>query len=74
MGFHEHYYCIESVGKLGGLALFWKEGVELEKICGDKNVAVSVIYSEPPSVTWMHACFLLYMVSQASMVGLVFGV
>ena len=46
MGFAKSF-CVESVGKAGGLALFWKLGVELEVVLSNKNCIVALIYSDP---------------------------
>ena len=46
-------FCVNSVGKAGGLALFWKLGVELEVIFSNNNVIASLIYSDPPATSWL---------------------
>ncbi len=47
------YFCIDCVGRAGGLALFWKMGVELEVVFANKNVVVSLVYSDPPNNPWL---------------------
>ena len=42
-------FCVEPVGKSGGLAIFWKAGMDLEMVYSDKNVIASLVYSDPPS-------------------------
>uniref|UniRef100_A0A2N9GPX3 Reverse transcriptase zinc-binding domain-containing protein n=1 Tax=Fagus sylvatica TaxID=28930 RepID=A0A2N9GPX3_FAGSY len=37
----------------GGLALFWKLGVELEIIFTNQNVMVALVYSDPPENVWL---------------------
>ena len=46
-------FCVNSVGKAGSLALFWKLGVELEVIFSNNNVITSLIYSDPPDTPWL---------------------
>uniref|UniRef100_A0A2N9ISI0 CCHC-type domain-containing protein n=1 Tax=Fagus sylvatica TaxID=28930 RepID=A0A2N9ISI0_FAGSY len=46
-------FCVNNVGKAGGLALFWKLGVELEVIFSNNNVIASLIYSDPPDTLWL---------------------
>ena len=41
-------FCVDSVGKSGGLALFWKMGVELEVVYFDNNLIVALVYSDLP--------------------------
>lgn len=38
---------------MAGLALFWKDGVELEIVLLDQNVIVALMYSDPPDSPWM---------------------
>ena len=47
------YFCVEAVGRDGGLALFWKKGVEIEVIYSNNNVIASLIYSNPPETAWL---------------------
>ena len=47
MGF-SFCFCVDSVGKLGGLVLFWKMGVELEVVYFDNNLIVALVYSDLP--------------------------
>ena len=46
-------FCVELVGKFGGLAIFWKAGMDLEIVYSDKNVIASLVYSNPPSSPWL---------------------
>ena len=46
-------FCVEPVGKSGGLAIFWKAGMDLEIVYSDKNVIASLVYSDPPSSPWL---------------------
>ncbi|KAF3951928.1 hypothetical protein CMV_022471 [Castanea mollissima] len=46
-------YCVDPVGKSGGLAIFWKAGVDLEIVYSNKNVIASLVYSDPPSSPWL---------------------
>jgi hypothetical protein len=52
LGFVE-CFCVEANGSAGGLALFWKKGVELEVVHSDHQVISALIYSDPPSSTWL---------------------
>jgi exonuclease III len=52
LGFVE-CFCVEANGSAGGLALFWKKGVELEVVHFDHQVISALIYSDPPSSTWL---------------------
>ena len=46
-------FSVDPVGKSGGLAIFWKDGVDLEIVYSDKNVIASLVYSDPPSSPWL---------------------
>jgi hypothetical protein len=52
MGFADCCY-VDSRGKAGGLALFWKVGVELEVVFSNKNAIVALIYSDPSECAWL---------------------
>jgi exonuclease III len=52
MGFAESF-CVDSFGKTGGLALFWKLGVELEVVFSNKNCIAALVYSDPPDNPWL---------------------
>ncbi len=52
MGFAKSF-CMENVGKAGGLALFWKLGVDLEMVLSNKNCIAALIYSNPPETPWL---------------------
>ena len=52
MGFSD-CFCVESVGKFGGLALFWKAGVELEMIFSNKYSIVALVFSDLSSSPWL---------------------
>ncbi len=45
--------CVDSRGKAGGLALYWKRGVELEVFFSNKNAIVALIYSDPSKCAWL---------------------
>ena len=36
-------YCVDAIGKAGGLALFWRMGVDLEVVFSDDNAIVALI-------------------------------
>nr|POF00550.1 putative ribonuclease h protein [Quercus suber] len=46
-------FCVDPIGKSGGLAIFWKAGVDLEIVYSDKNVIASLAYSNPLSSPWL---------------------
>ena len=48
-----NYYCVELVGRAGGLALFWSLGVELEVVYSNKNMITAFVYSDPPNSPWL---------------------
>jgi exonuclease III len=50
---YSYYFCVESLGKAGGLALLWKQGVDLEVVFSNKHIIASLIYSDPPDSPWM---------------------
>jgi hypothetical protein len=52
MGFVD-CFCEDSIGKAGGLALFWKLGVDLEVVFSNKYAIVTLIYSDPPDCVWL---------------------
>ena len=39
---------VDSVGIFGGLALFWRMGVDLEVVFFYENMIVALVYSDPP--------------------------
>ena len=41
-------WCVDLVGVSGGLAFFWRMGVDLEVVFSDKNMIVALVYSDPP--------------------------
>uniref|UniRef100_A0A2N9IMG3 CCHC-type domain-containing protein n=1 Tax=Fagus sylvatica TaxID=28930 RepID=A0A2N9IMG3_FAGSY len=45
--------ALVRVGKSGGLALFWKMGVELEVVYSDNNLIAALVYSDPPKNAWL---------------------
>uniref|UniRef100_A0A2N9ID60 Reverse transcriptase domain-containing protein n=1 Tax=Fagus sylvatica TaxID=28930 RepID=A0A2N9ID60_FAGSY len=47
MGF-SRFFGVDCVGKVGGLALFWKLGVDLEVVYSDNHVIAALVYSYPP--------------------------
>nr|POE54654.1 hypothetical protein CFP56_47295 [Quercus suber] len=50
------YFYVEANGRAGGLALFWRMGVDLEIVYSDSNVIASLIYSDPDRSPWMLFC------------------
>nr|POE51180.1 hypothetical protein CFP56_49397 [Quercus suber] len=46
------FHCVEPSGRSGGLALFWRLGVDLEVVCSDINPIAAFIYSDPPNTPW----------------------
>ena len=52
MGF-SFCFCVDSVGKSGGLALFWKMCIELEVVYSDNNLIAALVYSDPPENAWL---------------------
>ena len=48
-----NYYCVELVGRAGGLALFLSLGVELEVVYSNKNMITAFVYSDPPNSPWL---------------------
>ena len=52
MGFSS-FFCVNSEGKAGGFAIFWKLGVELEVVFSNSHVIVALVYSDPPDNVWL---------------------
>jgi exonuclease III len=52
MGFSDSF-CVDYSGKAGGLALFWKYGVELEVVFSNQNCIAALVYSDPPESPWL---------------------
>ena len=50
-------WCVDSVGKSGGLALFWRMGVDLDVVFSDKNMIVALVYSDPPDLGFIGPSF-----------------
>ena len=46
-------WCVDADGLSGGLALFWRLGVELEVVFSNKNMIVASDYSDPPEAPWL---------------------
>ncbi|XP_065629740.1 uncharacterized protein LOC136067578 [Quercus suber] len=46
-------WCVDSNGKSGGLALFWRLGVKMEVVFSDRNMIVALVYSDPPEAPWL---------------------
>uniref|UniRef100_A0A2N9ET81 Reverse transcriptase domain-containing protein n=2 Tax=Fagus sylvatica TaxID=28930 RepID=A0A2N9ET81_FAGSY len=46
-------FCVESSGKAGGLALFWKQGVDFEVVYSDVHIIAGLVYSDPPGSSWL---------------------
>ena len=49
-------FYVEANGRAGGLALFWRMGVDLEIIYLDSNIIASLIYFDPERSPWMLFC------------------
>ena len=49
---------MDAKGKAGGLALFWRMGVDLEVVFSDDNAIVALIYSDPVRSPWL--LFFIY--------------
>ena len=47
------FHCVEPSGRFGGLALFWRLGVDLEVVYSDINLITALIYSDPPNTPWL---------------------
>jgi hypothetical protein len=47
MGFF-NFFCVDSEGKTGGIAIFWKLSVELEVVFSNSHVIAAFIYSDRP--------------------------
>jgi hypothetical protein len=52
MGFAS-LFCVDAIGKAGGLAIFWKFRVDLEVVYSDRYVIASLIYLNPPNSAWL---------------------
>jgi hypothetical protein len=52
MGF-AYSFCVDCVGRAGGLALFWKSGVDLEIVLSNINIIATLNYSDPPDCAWL---------------------
>ena len=46
-------WCVDLVGVSGGLAFFWRMGVDLEVVFSDKNMIVALVYLDPPKTPWL---------------------
>ena len=46
-------WCVDADGLSGGLALFWRLGVELEMVFSNKNMIMALVYSDPPEAPWL---------------------
>ena len=46
-------FCEEAKGSAGGLASFWKKGVDLKIVSLDKSSIVALVYSDPLHSVWM---------------------
>ena len=55
LNFFDCFY-VEANGRAGGLALFWRMGVDLEIIYLDSNIIASLIYFDPERSPWMLFC------------------
>uniref|UniRef100_A0A2N9J298 CCHC-type domain-containing protein n=1 Tax=Fagus sylvatica TaxID=28930 RepID=A0A2N9J298_FAGSY len=52
MGF-SRFFGVDCVGKAGGLAFFWKLGVDLEVVYSDNYVITALVYSDPLESVWL---------------------
>jgi len=52
------FHCVETSGHFGGLALFWRLGIDLEVVYSDINLIAALIYSDPPNTPWL--LFVVY--------------
>ncbi len=46
-------HSVDCVGQAGGLAFFWKLGVDLEVLYANKYAIVSLVYFDPSDNVWM---------------------
>ncbi|GJR45637.1 reverse transcriptase [Tanacetum coccineum] len=51
------YYCVDPIGRSGGLALWWKNSLSFDFVNGDKNLILVNGICAVPSTSWM-ACFI----------------
>ena len=47
------FHCVEPSEHSGGLALFWRLGVDLEVVYSDLNLIAALVYSDPPNSPWL---------------------
>lgn len=47
------FLCVEPSRHFGGLALFWRLGVNLEVVYSDINLITALIYFDPPNTPWL---------------------
>ena len=47
------FHCVEPSRRSGGLALFWRLGVDLEVVYSDLNLIAAIVYSDPPNSPWL---------------------
>uniref|UniRef100_A0A2N9G7V8 Reverse transcriptase domain-containing protein n=1 Tax=Fagus sylvatica TaxID=28930 RepID=A0A2N9G7V8_FAGSY len=52
MGF-SNCFSVDSINKAGGLAIFWKQGVEMEVVFSNHNVIAALISSDPLDHVWL---------------------
>ena len=57
-------WCVDADSLSGGLALFWRSGLELEVVFSNKNMIVALVYSDPPEAPWL--LFAIYGPNQRS--------
>ena len=41
-------FCVDANGCSGGLAILWRQSMELEVVYSSRYVIVALIYSDPP--------------------------
>nr|POF11779.1 hypothetical protein CFP56_74437 [Quercus suber] len=46
-------FCVDANGRSGGLAILWRQGMELEVVYSSRYVIASLIYSDPPRSPWL---------------------
>jgi exonuclease III len=52
LGF-SRFFGVDCIVKAGGLALFWKHGVDLKVIFSNNNVIATLVYFDPLETTWL---------------------
>ena len=51
---YDSMVCVDSVGRVGGLALLWRKDVDLEAVLSnDNNIIAALVYHDPPNLPLM---------------------